>query len=254
MRIRLVGSALGERHPHHYLMSLIVNDRIAFDAGSIGYLSPVSDQRKIEYVFLSHSHLDHIGSLPIFLDNIYDSSPNCPTVYAPETVRQCLQSDFFNDRVWPDFLRLSEEEAPFLRVQNLSHGQTVSVNGVTVTPVAVDHVVPNLGFLIDDGDSTVALVYDTGPTDAVWQVMEQRDNLKAVFVETSFPDSLQWLADKAMHLTPQLLNAELAKLKKKIPVVVIHIKAAYYEQVVAELRDLEMPNLEIGEPDKTYVF
>ena len=254
MRIRLVGSSLGKRYPHQFLMSLIVNDRLAFDAGAIGYVSPVSDQKKIKHVFLSHSHLDHIGSLPIFLDNVYESNPSCPTVYAAEYVRECLQSDFFNDRVWPNFLRLADEETPFFRFENLAAGQTVIVDGLAVTPIAVDHVVPNLGFLIDDGDSTVALVYDTGPTCAVWQAMNQRDNLKAVFVEASFPDSMQWLAERAMHLTPKLLTAELTKLDKEVPVVVVHIKAAYDEEVIAELRDLKLPNLQIGEPDNTYVF
>jgi len=254
MKIRLVGSSLGERHIHQFLMSLIVNDHIAFDAGSIGYLSPVSEQRKIKHVFLSHTHLDHLGSLPIFLDNIYEPSPECPTVYAPETVRECLQKDIFNERVWPDFLRLSREETPFLKLENLDAGQTVTVEGLKITAIALNHVVPNLGFLIDDGDSTVALVYDTGPTNAVWKAINQRDNLKAVFVEASFPESMEWLAERAMHLTPKLLTAELAKLDKEVPVVAIHIKSAYYDEIVTELRDLGIPNLQIGEPDKNYFF
>ena len=42
-------------------------------------------------------------------------------------------------------------------------------------------------------------------------------NLKAAFVETSFPNRMQKIADVSGHLTPQTLKDELPKLNRDVP-------------------------------------
>jgi alanine dehydrogenase len=43
--------------------------------------------------------LDHIASLPIFLDNVYTLGPQCPTIMASQATWDCLEKDIFNGRV-----------------------------------------------------------------------------------------------------------------------------------------------------------
>lgn len=252
MKITILESTVGPGRTQHILASYLINDSVAIDGGCIGFASPLDIQKKIEHVFLSHSHMDHIASVPIFIDNVYVHGPGCPAIYANAATIQTLQTDIFNDRIWPDMIRLSGEESPFLRLEELTTETPVDVPGLRVIPVEVDHVVPTMAFLVDDGETAIAIVSDTSPTHRVWEVINQQPRLKAVFLECSFPNNMAWLADKAKHLCPKLFGDELKKLRHDVPIVAIHIKTAFEAAIVSELQALGLPNLEIGVPGRTY--
>src|SRR5438105_3776390 len=93
-------------------------------------------------------------------------------------------------------------------------------------------------YLVNDG-----LAIDA---DALWDVANAAPHLKAVFLEATFPEEMADLAEIAMHLTPRLFAAEVAKLRRPADVFAVHIKPRYYEQVVAELHALGLPNLRIA--------
>lgn len=61
-----------------------------------------------------------------------------------------------------------------------------------------------------------------------------------------------WLAEKAFHLTPSLFKAELAKLDREIPVVAIHVKPAFQEEVWAELK--HVPRVIPSSPNHEFTF
>lgn len=235
-------------------MSYVVDDCLALDAGSIGFVSPLAVQERIRHVFLSHSHIDHIASLPSFLDNVYQVGRDCPTIYGSTETLNSLKGDFFNDRVWPDLFRLSQEESPFLRVETLESGRSVELGGYRVTPVALDHVVPTFGFVVEDAKAAIAIVSDTAPSTEIWRVINATTNLKGIFLEASFPEHMAWLAEKSKHLTPRLFLEEVRKLRLAVPVVAVHIKPAFRSTVIAELEALRWPLLEIGEPGREYSF
>jgi cAMP phosphodiesterase len=256
MRIRIFPSSIGDSSLHQILASYLINDTVSIDGAVLGLLAPLEIQRRIQHVFLSHSHLDHLATLPLFIDNVYTPGTECPTVWASPDVFQVLQQDVFNDRLWPDMLRLSEEESSFLRMNPLQEEQPVEVNGLKVTPIPLNHVVPTLGFLVEEiaSGSAVLFVSDTGPTDRIWEIGRHVPGLKAVFLECSFPNSMRWLAEKARHLTPDLFHGELAKLNRQVPVYVIHVKIAFEAQILTELAALGIPDLHIAEPGMVLEF
>jgi len=254
VKITLVESSVGTGPRQQILASYIINDSIVIDAGSIGFVSPLKNQKQIRHVFVSHSHIDHLASLPIFIDNVYMPGPECPVVYGSADVLDVLQQHVFNERIWPDMIRLSGEETPFLKTREISSEQPVEVDGVKITPVALDHIVPALGFILEDADATIAIVSDTSPTQRIWEVINEQQRLKAVLLEASFPNNMEWLAEKAMHLTPALFAGELKKLKHDVPIIAIHIKTAFDPVIQQELIDLNLPNVQIGEPGRTYEF
>lgn len=259
MKILLVPSSVSEtgHDIHQYLSSYIINDSIVIDAGSIGFFKSAQDQARIKHVLITHTHIDHIASLPILVENAYEGSRDCVTVYGSEVVLDCLQRDVFNDRVWPDFIRLSKNEmnnAPFLKLVTLEPGRPIVLEGLTFTPVPVDHLVPTLGFLIEDGTSTVIIASDTGPTEEIWRRANAMPNLKGVFLEACFPDAMDWLAKASKHHTPASFAAEVRKLQKPVPFIVVHIKARFREQVIRELEANHLPTLEIGQFGSPYHF
>ncbi len=254
MKIKVLGSSIDGTNGRHFAASYVINGKVAIDAGTIGMISSIEEQKQIKHVFLSHPHVDHIASLPIFLDNVYQLGPECPVIYLDDFARDCLLRDVFNERLWPDLARLSQEESPFLRLQPLVENETVRVGDLHVTPLRLNHVVPTLGFVIEDGEAAVALVSDTSPTDEIWAAARGKENLRAVFLEAAFPNSMAWLADKAGHLTPAMFLSEYRKLDREVPVVAVHIKPAFYHEVVQDLQDLELSQLEISQPNSVYEF
>jgi ribonuclease BN (tRNA processing enzyme) len=128
-----------------YLTSYLINDTVAIDAGAIGFHRGPAEQAAIRRVFLSHSHFDHLASLPIFLENIA-GSPQTPVVlHASVDVQESLRLDIFNGRLWPNFLALTHDNKPFVTLHTIASGQCVEADSLRITPIAVHHVVPTLG-------------------------------------------------------------------------------------------------------------
>ena len=256
VKVILLPSSVSDRPEaqDQFLTTYLINDCLAIDAGSLGLFGTAREQASIKYILLSHSHIDHLASLPIFVENAFEADRDSVTVYANEAVLDCLRRDIFNDRVWPDFINLSQPEAPFLRLERLESGKPVELAGLRITPVAVNHVVPTLGFILEDRASAVAIVSDTGPTEAIWEQASAAPDLKAVFLEATFPDSLAALAQQAKHLTPKLFAREVQKLERPAAIIAVHLKARYRKEVLAELDRLAIPGLEIGQFGKIYQF
>jgi ribonuclease BN (tRNA processing enzyme) len=250
LKIILVPSAVGteEDEPLNYMTSIVINDTVAIDAGCLGlYLDP-RDQARIRHLFVTHSHIDHVGSLPIFVENAYEAKPDPVTIHATEPVHKSIQSDLFNNILWPDFIALSRAtpKAPFLQLATLVPGQPVEVEGIRLTPISVDHVVPTVGFVVEDATTSVVFSSDTAPTHDIWQIAHSLPNLKAVFVEATFPNHLKWLADVSKHLTPAYFAGEVAKINRNVPIIAVHIKPRFRAEVVKELGALGLSNLTIG--------
>jgi|SRR5271165_3462727 len=254
MRVRVLGSAPEDASRKQYLSSYLVNDSVAVDAGCLGQHRTPTEQAAIRHIFLTHSHLDHTGSLPVFVENVYGLQGECPVIYGPAHTIQSLQQDIFNDGPWPDFVRIGATGLPFMRLVEVAAEIPIEADGLWVTPVAVDHVVPTFAYVVSSPDASVIFAADSGPTDRLWEVARQTPHLRGVFLECSFPNERQWLADVSLHLTPNTFAQETAKLAKGVQVIAVHIKPRFREAIVSELSKLEIPGLTIAECETTYSF
>jgi ribonuclease BN (tRNA processing enzyme) len=237
-----------------FLITYLINDTVAIDAGCLGFIGSVERQSKVRHVLISHTHMDHVASLPIFVENCFDGRQDCVTVLASKLVLDGLQSDIFNGRLWPDFIGMSSPKTPFMKVETIESGRAIQIDNLTITPVAVDHLVPTLGFVLDDGDSTVVIASDTGPTEELWRIARARPNLKAIFLEAAFPNKMQALADISKHLTPAGFGVEAAKVGPGVTMIAVHIKARYRDEILSELDALKLDDLVIGEFGHSYSF
>jgi ribonuclease BN (tRNA processing enzyme) len=254
--VTLIPSSATGTVPDHFqfLSSTVINGTLAIDAGSIGFYLSAEEQSRIRQIILTHSHIDHVASLPIFVENAFEGRPDCVKVYGSSDVLDSVRRDLFNNRLWPDFLALSEGKEKFLGLVPFEAGQTRSLEGLQVTAIAINHVVPTVGYIVADEHAAVAFISDTGPTDEIWQRLNALPRLDAVFVECCFPNSLAWLAEVSKHLTPALLAAEVRKLTRPTRIIVVHIKARFRGEVIEELQALKLPGLEIGVFGKPYEF
>jgi ribonuclease BN (tRNA processing enzyme) len=256
VKVTLVPSsvAIEGRDQCQFLSSYLINDTLAIDAGCLGFYGTPENQARVRHVFLSHSHIDHVASLPVFLENVFDTKLSAVTIHAGKEVIDCLRQDLFNGRLWPDFIALTTESTPFLKLEQIEPGRPVELNGLRVLPVPVDHVVPTLGFIIADDATAVVIASDTGPTEELWKQANREPGLKAVFLEATFPNNMIYLAAVAKHLTPEQFGNEARKLRRPARMIAVHIKPRFHAEVVRELLALNLPNLEIGQFGHSYNF
>lgn len=254
MKVMLVPSEVSAPTGQQFLTSFLVNDTVAVDAGSIGFFADPQTQARVRHVLISHSHIDHLASLPILLDNTVFLKEEPLSVYGNSAVHDCLRRDLFNDRLWPDFFRLKAGSMPFLQFEALEAGQSVRIEGLQITAVEVNHVVPTLGFIIEDASAAVVFTSDTGPTDEIWQRANALPHLRAVFLEATFPSEMGGLADASKHFTTEGFAKEVQKVKPGTRLFAVHLKARFQAQVRAELQALGLPNLEVAEAGREYHF
>ncbi|HSZ60868.1 MAG TPA: 3',5'-cyclic-nucleotide phosphodiesterase [Terriglobales bacterium] len=254
MRVQMLGASTEDTTRRQYLSSYLINETIAIDAGCLGLHGTPQEQQTIRHVFLTHSHCDHTASLPIFVENAWTPAGECPRIYGGSETLDAVQQYIFNDVMWPDFVALSRKMNPFLRLCPLDAEIPVEADGLRITPVRVNHLVPTFGYVIADDRSAVIIAGDTGPTERLWEVAHQTAGLTAVFLEACFPNSLKHLAEVSFHLTPEMFAAEVGKMPSGIKVIVTHIKVRYRDEIVRELHDLGLRQVEIGDCEKDYDF
>jgi len=253
MKVELLPSSIPATEAQ-FLVSFLVNDMVAVDAGPLGLLSDLARQERVRHVFITHEHLDHIATLPILLENVYSPGPDCIELLGLPDVLDFIHRDVFNGRVWPDFFELSTGADRFVRSTPLAVLEPVERAGLTVTPLPVSHCVDTLGFLVDDGRAAVAFPSDTGPTDVIWKHLAAAPRLNAVFLEVSFPNSLADLAATTGHHCPATFAKELTKLGRDVRWIVVHRKARFAAEIARELEALGLPNVELVTPGVAYEF
>jgi len=166
-----------------------------------------------------------------------------------------LERDIFNWNVYPRFSEIKNEYGPVMEYIPVPTGEEFRVAHLTVTAVAVNHIVPTVGLVVADGKSVVAFSSDTAETDDFWDLINRSPHLDALLVETSFPDSMAQLAEVSRHLTPASLQRDLRKLNHNgLDILAVHIKPAYRQLVIDELKALNIPRLGVMEPGKTYTW
>lgn len=254
MKIRLLGSSVPDPSRRQYVSSYLINDTVGIDVGCTGCYGSPQEQEAIRNIFLTHSHTDHTASLPILIENAWTPTDQCPTIYGSRETLDAVQKHIFNNVMWPDFVALSRETPPFLRLSSLRAEMPVKAAGLRLTPVPVHHVVPTFAYVVEDGRSAVIFGADSGPTNRIWEVAHRTPNLRAVFLEACFPNSLHDLARASLHLTAEMFGGEVAKIPSGVKVIAVHIKVRYREQVIRELKALSLSNLEIGECERAYEF
>jgi ribonuclease BN (tRNA processing enzyme) len=236
MKLKVLGCSGGIGGNLHTTSFLLDHD-VLIDAGTgVGELS-LTELAKIDHIFVTHSHLDHIACIPFMLDTVGFMREGPLTVYASEDTLDILRQHVFNWKIWPDFSKIPNAHQPYLRYQAMELGQTVVLNGRKITSLPANHVVPTVGYQLDSGKESLVFTGDTTTCDALWKVVNQIENLRYLIIETAFSNSEKDLAIVSKHLCPSLLAEELAKLKRQAKVFITHLKPSEMELTMQEIKE-----------------
>jgi ribonuclease BN (tRNA processing enzyme) len=238
MRLRVLGCSGSIGGPQNRTTSFLVDHDILIDAGTgVGDLS-LAELMVIDHIFLTHSHLDHVTSLPFYLDSVGVLRPKPVTVYGTAATLETLRKNLFNWDIWPDFTQIPSPEQPALRYQEIAVGDSIVLDGRSITALPAIHTVPALGYQLDSGRGSLVFTGDTGPNDALWEAVNRIANLKFLIIETSFSDKDRRLADVSLHLCPTTLALELAKLERPAEIYISHLKPSEIELTMQEIEEL----------------
>ncbi len=243
MKLRVLGSA-GAEFPDFRPPAFLIDEMLLLDAGTIGSVLSETEQWKLQHIFITHSHLDHIRAIPALADNIIIKNlSHTVTLHATQPVISAMREHLFNNVIWPDFTCIPSPENSVLTYDVISTDIDYEIAGYRIKAIDVDHTVPGVGYIVSKGDSRLAYSGDTGPTEAFWLHASGAD---ALIVEVSFPDAMEELALLTKHLTSSLLLTELKKMKECPPrIFITHPKPQYYETIKREVDALHIPGLEL---------
>jgi ribonuclease BN (tRNA processing enzyme) len=246
VKIKVLGAS-GSEVPGRNCPAFLVDETLLLDAGTIGLALNIREEHRLKQILLTHAHFDHIKGIPFLLDNlVVRETGNTVTVMSGKDVIETLRKNIFNDRIWPDFTRIPTPENPVLRYRVLHPSRPVELNNYRVFLQKVHHTVPAYGYIIVKGNGkAVAYTGDTGPTDLFWRSMSSHD-VQCLIVEVSFPNRLGELALKSGHLTPALLEKEIAKMSPRPPkIFAMHVKPQYHGEIEKEIAALRHNSLEL---------
>jgi ribonuclease BN (tRNA processing enzyme) len=246
MKIKVLGCS-GAEFPGSRPPSFLLNGNILLDTGSLTNVLDLKSQLKIEHIFITHSHLDHIMGIPFLADNlIFGKKWHKVNILSIPPVIRAIKKNLLDGSIWPDFTVIPDTHAAILNLTELKPGQPIKLGNYTITPYPVNHSVPATGYLVED-ERKKRLFYtgDTGPTDATWKKLMGKQ-IHSLFIETSFPNRMEDIAIRTGHLTPKLLEKELLKMKHPPgKIYITHIKTQYLKPIKIELQRLSIKNLRV---------
>jgi ribonuclease BN (tRNA processing enzyme) len=220
--------------------SFLVDDTVLFDAGTGVGDMPHEDIARIDHIFLTHSHLDHVLGVGLLADTglrLRMAARRPPVqVYALRDTLKALRVHIFNGVIWPDFTVIPSPEQPALAFVEVTLGQCLEVAGRRIEVLPAAHTVPAVGYAVSAGPGQPAWVYtgDTGPNPALWQRLAQMQ-VHTLVIETAFGDDEQALAQVSQHLCPAMLETELKSLAAGAEVLITHIKPGELDAVMREI-------------------
>jgi ribonuclease BN (tRNA processing enzyme) len=271
MKIRILGCHGGET-PDHRSTCFLIDDRITIDAGSICRGLSLEAQVQIDHMLISHSHMDHVKDLALLADQVIGQRDDPVRLYCGPETAETLRSSYFNNYLWPDFTKIPTPKNPTMDILEQAPMESfrLHINGAArlaaardgdvdggplvegeyeVLYIPVSHPVESMAMRIRSRDGAIIYSSDTGPTHQLWEVANKTEDLLAVFLELSFPNHMQALADVAGHYTPNTLLKDLEKFDRRdeVPIFVYHLKPTFYDATRDEFLALNLKSAQLVE-------
>jgi ribonuclease BN (tRNA processing enzyme) len=221
------------------LSSLLIDDIIAVDAGSLSSELTLPEQEKIKAILLTHGHYDHIRAIPAFAFNNRDHTTK---VFATPQTLKILSSHLIDGVIYPKFTKKIPFflEKPSLQFVALEPFIPINIEGYNVLPLPIRHTIYAVGFEITSKEGKK--VFYSGDTGSGLSALWEHISPNLIIIETTFPNRFENRAINAAHLCPKMLKKELTefyRVKGYYPkVVVIHLSPRYEEEIKNEVKEI----------------
>jgi ribonuclease BN (tRNA processing enzyme) len=234
MRIEILGCS-GSVMLGFNTTSILINGKILIDVGSV--ISVLSEDAfsEIRTILITHSHIDHIKELPFLVDGLFSLRKKGVRVLGSDSTIKSLNTHIFNGLIWPDIEELDADKS-FLSLERLPQ-DWFDLDDIQVKAFRVDHIEGSVGYVLREEGKYILFTGDTGYNQELFDLIRfLGPELKACFIEASFPNRMDKIATVSHHLTPNLIMKGLdGVLSPSTRVIAYHIKPKYMDEVIAEL-------------------
>jgi ribonuclease BN (tRNA processing enzyme) len=200
MKVRVLGCS-GAISKDCRTTSFLIDSDILIDAGTgVGDLRWTKCAR-IDHVFLTHSHLDHVAALPLMIDAVA-SKRGSPLRFmrlpAPSPRSRRISSTTSSGPTSAASPRPSAVHHLSTRSRS---GQTLRSTGKRIEVLPAVHTVPAVGYAVTAGSGCWVFSGDTERNPAFWRRVNKM-NVAALVIETAFSNREKDLARSACTCRP----------------------------------------------------
>lgn len=237
MQLRVLGCS-GGIGQNLRTSTFLLDDDILLDAGTgVGDLT-LDEMRKLKHIFITHSHMDHITSIPLLIDTLFSELKQPLKVHAQADTIEAMKTHIFNWKIWPDFAELPTKDSPVLEFLPMQPGDVVQIRDRNIRMIKVEHTVPAVAYAVTSNNRSMAYTGDTSTNDSLWQALNELPSLALLIIESGFANHDQELARLAKHYCPRLLAEDIKKLKHKPKVGISHLKPGEESLIMQECHSL----------------
>jgi ribonuclease BN (tRNA processing enzyme) len=217
------------------LVSLLIDDALAIDAGGLTSSLSFPAQQKLKAILLTHQHYDHIRDAPAIAMNFFLRGATI-NIFSILPVYNALSTYLLSGEFYPNFLERPERN-PTIKFTIIEPRKTEHVEGYSILATEVNHTIPAVGYQVTSTDGKIVFYTgDTGPGLAgCWKYISPQ----LLIIEVTVPDKYEEFARETGHLTPSLLKQELIsflELKGYLPrAVVVHMDPRFEKEIEAEI-------------------
>lgn len=235
MQLRILGCS-GGIGQNLRTSSYLIDEDILLDAGTgVGDLS-MEEMRNIRHIFITHSHMDHIVSIPLLIDTLFSSIKQPLEIHARAETIAMLRQHIFNWIIWPDFSELPNKQSPVLVFRPMKPGDTFTFNGRRIEMIEVSHTVPACAYVVTSDGRTMAYSGDTSTNETLWTRLNQYQRIDFMIVESAFANHDLQLSQLARHYCPSLLADDLKKFRHRPLLGISHLKPGEEQRIMDECR------------------
>ena len=130
------------------LVSLLIDDVLAIDAGALTSSLSFAEQQKLTTILLTHQHYDHIKDIPAIAMNalLHDATIDVRSIQA---VYDALATYLLNDKIYPDFLKKPPDN-PTVEFTLIEPHQPTQIGGYSILAIPVNHCAGTIGYQVSD--------------------------------------------------------------------------------------------------------
>jgi len=239
---------------HTKLVSFLIDNVIAVDAGSITSSLTFSEQQRIHSLLISHAHFDHIKDILMFG---FNNRENTTHIYATNHTHRYIQDYLLNGVLYPNFTEINSFlPQPPLKLIEVVPFEPIPIDTYTIRAFPVNHKLQAVGFEVKaKNQKTIFYTGDTGQNlSEIWH--EVTPDL--LIIDATFPDSLEQTAKNAKHLCPQLIDKELEtfyQINRYYPKIYLtHMSPQYIKEIENDVKKLNKENeycIHLAQMDET---
>lgn len=254
MEARILGAHQCETLNQRFT-TILVDGRLAIDAGSLAGGLGLEAQLAVSDVLLTHQHWDHTKDLSGFGFNLLGAHQTV-LIHCTEEVRRVVESQLLSPTHWIDFFLGPDPSRPVFRQERVDVGTEFPVGPYRVLSVPVNHSVPTTGYQVTDrAGRKLFYTGDNGPGCGRYWLAAQPDVL---VTECTYSNVAAEEAARHGHLCPSALEAALAVFRADrgyLPrVILVHLNPFHEERIAIEAAEVARrlnASIELGREDLT---